>query len=217
MVDLRRTSVITAAVVGTSLLLGGLTSWAQGVLPDALAPFANSPSGWTLLTVLVVATARPSLGAGAALGVASFVSLVLGYTAASELRGLSYDPVLWGVVGVVAGPVVGAAAAAVVDRRPVVAAVGAGVLAGVLVADGIYGLTVVGGSTSPVYWTLCLVAGCALVGTTAVRLRSPAAAAGVVASAAAATGVLTVGYGVLNRCPEAVPRLMGQESGRSQA
>ncbi|WP_322919382.1 DUF6518 family protein [Nocardioides renjunii] len=199
MVDLCRTSVITAAVVGTSLLLGGLTSWAQGVLPDALAPFANSPSGWTLLTVLVVATARPSLGAGAALGVASFVSLVLGYTAASELRGLSYDPVFWGVVGVVAGPVVGAAAAAVVDRRPVVAAVGAGVLAGVLVADGIYGLTVVGGSTSPVYWTLCLVAGCALVGTTAVRLRSPAAAAGVVASAAAATGVLTVGYGVLNQ------------------
>ncbi|NPD06963.1 hypothetical protein HN031_19995 [Nocardioides sp. zg-1308] len=199
MIDLRRTSGITAAVVGTSLLLGGLTSWAQGVLPDALAPFANSPSGWTLLTVLVVATARPSLGAGAALGVASFVSLVLGYTAASELRGLSYDPMLWGVVGVVAGPFVGAAAAAVVHSRAVVAAVGAGVLAGVLVADGIYGLTVVGGSTSPVYWSLCLVAGCALVGTTAVRLRSPAAAAGVVASAAAATGVLTVGYGVLNQ------------------
>ncbi|XGX80580.1 hypothetical protein LQK93_03420 [Terrabacter sp. BE26] len=83
------------AVVGASLLLGGLTSWAQGVLPDALASFANSPSGWTVLTALVVAAARPTLAWGAALGAASFVSLVLGYTIASELRGLTYNPVLW--------------------------------------------------------------------------------------------------------------------------
>lgn len=49
------------AVVGGSLLLGGMTSWAQSVLPDALASFANSPSGWAALTVLLVAAVRPSL------------------------------------------------------------------------------------------------------------------------------------------------------------
>ena len=185
-------------VIGASLLLGGLTSWAQGVLPDALAPFANSPSGWTALTALLVAATRPSLALGAVLGVASFVALVLGYTLASELRGLPYDPVFWSVVGVVAGPFVGAAAAAVVGSRAVHAALGAGALAGVLIADGIYGLTVVSASTSPVYWTLCLVLGAAVVVVTATRLRTPAAAAGAVATAAAATGVLSLGYGVLN-------------------
>lgn len=191
-------AVVAVAVMGASLLLGGLTSWLQGVLPDALASFANSPSGWTALTALLVAWRRPSLPLGALLGVASFVALVLGYTAASELRGLAYDPVLWGAAGLVAGPFVGAAAAAVVGPRALHASLGAGALAGVLVADGIYGLTVVGSSTSPVYWTLCLVAGAAVVAGTALRLRTPAAAAVTVGCAAAAVGVLSLGYGVLN-------------------
>ena len=194
----RRLFSSTLAVVGASLLLGALTSWAQGVLPDALESFANSPSGWTALTALLVCAARPSLTLGAVLGVASFVCLVLGYTVASELRGLSYDPVLWSVVGIIAGPFVGAAAAAVVGSRAVHAALGAGALAGVLIADGIYGLTVVDSSTSPVYWTLCLVAGGTLVAVTAARLRTPAGVALAIASAAAATGVLSLGYGVLN-------------------
>lgn len=196
--NIDRTFLSTLAVVAASLLLGGLTSWAQGVLPDALESFANSPSGWTVPMALLVAAARPSLTWGAALGVASFVSLVLGYTIASEVRGLTYNPVFWSVVGVIAGPFLGAAAAAVVGRNTVHAALGAGALAGVLVADGIYGLTVVSDSTSPIYWSLCLVAGAVLVGVTAVRLGTLAAAARVVASAVAATGVLTLGYAMLN-------------------
>lgn len=187
-----------SAVVAASLLLGGLTSCAQAVLPDALASFANSPSGWTVLTALLVGAARPSLVGGAVLGVTSFVALVMGYTVASELRGLTYDPVLWSAVGTIAGPFVGAASAAIVGRHAVHAALGGGALAGVLIADGIYGLTVVSSSTSPVYWTLCLVFGAAVVGVVANRLHTPAAAAGVVASAVAATGVLSLGYGVLN-------------------
>lgn len=186
------------AVVAASLLLGGLTSWAQGFLPEALSSFANSPSGWTLLTALLVATARPALGWAAVLGVLSFVSLVLGYTIASELRGLTYSPVYWGAVGVVAGPFVGAAAAAVVGRHPIRAAVGAGALAGVLVADGIYGLTVVADSTSRVYWTICLVLGGVLVVTTSVRVRTIPAVVALTATTAAATGVMSAGYAVLN-------------------
>ena len=193
-----RTSVSALAVVGASLLLGALTSWAQGVLPDALASFANSSSGWTVLTALLVAAARPSLVGGAVLGVVSFVSLVLGYTIGSELRGLTYDPLLWGVVGLVAGPFVGAAAAAIRGRDVVRAAVGAGALAGVLVADGIYGLTVVADSTSPVYWTLCVALGVTLVGAAAIRLRTRRAVVATLVTAIAATAALTAGYAVLN-------------------
>ncbi|RYB90536.1 hypothetical protein EUA93_20565 [Nocardioides oleivorans] len=186
------------AVIAASLLLGGLTSWAQGFLPAEVSSFANSSSGWTILTALLVAAVRPSIGWGAVLGVVSFVALVLGFTVVHELRGYPYDPLFWSLVGVVAGPFVGAAAAAVVGRHRIRAAVGAGSLAGVLVADGIYGLTVVAASTSPVYWVLCLVLGVALVVATAVRLRTLPAVLAVLGTAAVATGVLSAGYAVLN-------------------
>lgn len=198
MTSVARTSRPAFVVVTASLVLGGLTSWAQGVLPDALASLANSVSGWTLLTALLVAAVRPSLAAGALLGVVSFVCLVLGYTIASQLRGLAYDPVLWSAVGVVAGPFVGAAAAAVVGHHALRAALGAGALAGVLIADATYGLTVVAASTSAVYWTLCLALGVALVVVTAIRVRTPYAVAALCGTAAVATGVITAGYAVLN-------------------
>ena len=93
-----------AVVLTASLLLGGLTSFAQGFLPDAAAPCTNSASGWTLLTALLVVWAagdpRARTRHAALLGVASFVLLVLGYTVAADLRGLHYDPTLFGVVGV---------------------------------------------------------------------------------------------------------------------
>ena len=193
-----RTSVSASAVVAGSLVLGAATSWAQGVLPDALESFANSPSGWTLLTVLMVVAVRPPVALGAVLGMLSFVSLVLGYTVASEVRGLSYDPLFWSVVGVVAGPFVGAAAAVLVGRHVIGTALGAGALAGALIADGIYGLTVVAGTTSPVYWVLCLVGGVALVGVVAVRLRTRVAVVTLLATAVVATAVLSAGFAVLN-------------------
>ena len=193
-----RTSVSASAVVAGSLVLGAATSWAQGVLPDALESFANSPSGWTLLTVLMVVAVRPPVALGAVLGMLSFVSLVLGYTVASEVRGLSYDPLFWSVVGVVAGPFVGAAAAALVGRHVIGTALGAGALAGALIADGIYGLTVVAGTTSPVYWVLCLVGGVALAGVVAVRLRTRVAVVTLLATAVVATAVLSAGFAVLN-------------------
>ncbi|GAA1918709.1 DUF6518 family protein [Nocardioides hwasunensis] len=186
-------------VVVASLLLGGATSYAQGFLPDALTSFANSPSGWTMLTALLVAAVRPSPPVGALLGLVSFVSLVMGYTIASELRGLAYDPLFWSVVGVIAGPFVGAAAAAVRGPDGVLAGLGAGALAGALVADGIYGLTEVAATTSPVYWTLCLVLGAVLVSVMAARLRAQHRAVLVVlVTTVVATGVVSVGYQVLN-------------------
>jgi hypothetical protein len=190
------------AVLVLSILLGGLTAWAQGHLPQTFAPFANSCSGWAVLAALLVAWARPSLWWGAALGVVSFVSLVYGYALAREVTGDHYHHAMfWSAVGVLAGPFVGAAAAAIVGRHVVRVALGAGALAGVLLADGCYGLTVISDSTSPVYGTLCLVAGAALVAFTVARLRTLAATTYVISSTVAALVVLSLGYATLNRVP----------------
>ena len=185
-------------VVVVSVVLGAVTSWAQGFLPDAWAPLANSPSGWAALTALVVMAPRPTLRWGAVLGAVSFVCLVLGYTVGSELRGLAYDPTLWGAIGLVTGPVIGAAAAGTASTRAVPVALGSGVLAGVLVADGIYGLTVVADTTSPVYWTTVLVVGIVAVLATPLRLRSLPPTAIMVVTFLATTAALTAGSAWLN-------------------
>ena len=65
-------------------------------------------------------------------------------------------------------------------------------------ADGIYGLTVVADTTSPVYWTLCLALGGVLVVTTGVRVRTIPAVSALIATTTVATGVLSAGYAVLN-------------------
>ena len=188
--------VLGVAVV--SLVLGAVTSWAQGFLPDAWAPLANSPSGWAAMTALVVMAFRPRLRWGAVFGAVSFLCLVLGYTLASELRGLAYDPTQWGAIGLVTGPFIGAAAAGAASARSIPVALGSGVLAGVLVADGIYGLTVVADTTSPVYWTTALVLGLLVVLATPLRLRAVAPIAVMVVAFIAATAALSWGSAWLN-------------------
>ncbi|HEX5917153.1 MAG TPA: DUF6518 family protein [Nocardioides sp.] len=189
-------SVLGVAVV--SLVLGAVTSWAQGFLPDAWAPLANSPSGWAALTAVVVMAFRPTLRWGAVLGAVSFFCLVLGYTFASELRGLAYDPTLWGAIGLVTGPVIGAAAAGAASTRSIPVALGSGVLAGVLVADGIYGLTVVAATTSPVYWTTVLVLGLVVVLATPLRLRAVSPTVVMLIASISATAALSWGSAWLN-------------------
>ena len=170
----RRWALRTATVLLTSLALGALTSYAQGFLPDSLRPLANSASGWTILTASTVAAARPGLRLGALWGAGSFVLLVLGYTAASQWRGLGYDPTPWIVVGLVAGPVVGASAAALRGTRPMPAAVGSGLLAAVLLLDAGVGLTVLSATTSPVCWSLATALAVLLLAVTAHRVLLPA-------------------------------------------
>lgn len=157
-------NALTATVVSLALalLLGAGTSYAQGFLPDAVSSFANSASGWTILTSLIVWAMRSRTGLSALLGAISFVGLVLGYTLASELRGLSYNPVLFGVVGVVVGPFVGVATSWL-RRREWKAAAGAGFLSGIAVGEAFYGMTAVSETTSPVYWILVGVLGLVLL------------------------------------------------------
>jgi hypothetical protein len=162
-----------ALVVGAgSLVLGGLTSFGQTVLPDPLRPFANSASGWTLLTALLVWLCRTGPGRSAVLGAEGFVLLVLGYQVVSGLRGFVTSEELFLVLGVLAGPVVGAASSWL-RRTDLHGAIGAAVLAGIGVGEGTYGLAVLIASTGWLYWTLIGIAGVALLVLVARRLDRP--------------------------------------------
>ncbi|SEB66142.1 hypothetical protein SAMN04489806_1434 [Paramicrobacterium humi] len=151
-------------MLAASLLLGGLTSCAQGLLPEWATSFANSSSGWTLLTAVLVFAARAAWGMSAVLGAGSFVLLTVGYAMVSTMRGFYYDPMFFSVIGVLVGPFVGVAACWLRDRG-LRAALGTAALAGIGIGDALYGLTVVASTTSPVYWgaigvlSLALIAG----------------------------------------------------------
>ena len=181
-----------------SLTLGGVTSFAQGWLPEGWQPLANSASGWTILTVLIVWSARRAPGWSAVLGAVSFVALVLGYTVVSNMRGAYFSPVFWSSVGVVVGPWVGAASAALHERGRW-AAVGTGLLAGVLLGDSCYGITMVLATTGWAYWTSVGVLGVALLVVMAVRRLRRARLVTIAFLVAAATAALmNLTYALLN-------------------
>lgn len=165
-------SLRISAVTAAALVLGGLTPLGQGALPPEFSSLANSASGWTIPTALLVwllARGYPEAAIGGALG---FIALTIGYTVASAWRGVDFDPLLWVIVGVAVGPFIGLAAHAL-RRSPLHAALGTGLLSGVLVGEAIYGLIVVGDTTSPVYWWITAVLGVALLAATAIRIRRP--------------------------------------------
>lgn len=167
--------LITALLVAaSSLVLGGLTSFGQTVLPDALHSFANSAGGWTILTFSLVWLSRVRPPVGAALGLVSFVLLVEGYRIVSGWRGYYYaEPFqdTFTIIGVLAGPIVGLSAVVVRSGPARWKPLAVAPVAAVLIGEGVYGLTVVAESTSPVYWSLQMVLGVALVVATAVAAR----------------------------------------------
>ena len=180
-----------------SLLLGGVTSYAQGWLPDWVSSFANSASGWTILTVLLVFWSRVPARWAVVLGAVSFVLLVVGYSIASQLRGLYYNPMMFGVIGVVAGPFVGGAAAWLRERE-FRGALGVALLAGIGLGEGAYGLTVVGDTTHPAYWIFVAVLGAGLLAAmVATRLRSLRWASASIGGAAAVAAAFYVSYSAL--------------------
>lgn len=187
------------AVSGASLVLGLLTYHAQGALPEAWHSFANSASGWTLLTVLLVFRSRVSARIAAALGALSFLLMVLGYTAAARIDGLSYSPLLFGVVALLVGPSIGVAAAWL-RTGGVRAAVGTALLAGIFIGEAAYGLTVVADSTSPVYWmAIGVVGGVLLVGMVSLRLRGWTAVTVAVLGAAVVAEAFVAAYTALGQ------------------
>ena len=159
-----RPLLAVAAVAVASYVLGGLTSPAQKYLPEQISSFANSSSGWTMLTFLLIWLSRLRPLWAAFGGALSFVVMVDGYRIVSEWRGYVYGAPFqdfFTFVGIVIGPVIGASAALVRYGSPTWKALAIVPLTSVLIGEGIYGLTVVGDTTSPVYWSLIIVAGIA--------------------------------------------------------
>lgn len=154
-----------------AVALGGATSLGQTFLPEEAASLANSVTGWTLPTVALVFVTARSFTEAAVTGAVSFVALTVGYAVVSTLRGFPFDPTTWAVIGLLAGPVIGAATFAL-RRSPTHAAVGGGLLAGVLIGEGVYGLTAVAATTSPVFWWAAITVGVTLlVAVATLRLR----------------------------------------------
>lgn len=181
--------VLLAAAVAVAL--GGATSLGQTFLPEVGASLANSVTGWTLPTVALVFVTARSFTEAAVTGAVSFVALTVGYAVVSTLRGFPFDPTAWAVIGVLAGPVIGAATFAL-RRSLMEAAVGGGLLAGVLIGEGVYGLTAIAATTSPVFWWAAITVGVALlVAVAALRLRDIRSTL-VLASVAALTAALFV-------------------------
>ncbi|MCU1406243.1 MAG: hypothetical protein JWQ43_2546 [Glaciihabitans sp.] len=166
--SIQRLTVLLLLVAAGGVLLGGATSFAQTFLPDALQPFANSASGWTLLTALMVAACRARTLPFAVYGAVSFVMLVLGYQVVSGLRGFPTSETLFLIAGILVGPFVGIAASWL-NRDGWRAMIGCGVLAGIAIGEGVYGLTLVADTTGYLYWTVICVVGVGMLFTTAVR------------------------------------------------
>lgn len=91
----------------------------------------------------------------------------------STARGNYYNPLLWSVVGVVAGPFVGWGVAWARQRAlPLRSALGFGFLAGLLLGDGISGYLRVRDTTGWFYWVAMGFGALAWVALVAVRQRS---------------------------------------------
>ncbi|WP_081591969.1 DUF6518 family protein [Aeromicrobium massiliense] len=143
-----------SVVLVTGFALGVLTSFGQELLPDEVRSFANSSGSWSLVAFLLALRA-PRLGVALVGGAFSLWALLAGYVVASELRGFpasSWLVTFWGAAGLVAGPLLGLAAWWSRYGTATQGGLGAGALAGVLVGEGVYGLTVIGDTTAPEYW-----------------------------------------------------------------
>ena len=180
-----------ATVTAGGLAIGILTSFGQGALPSGITSLANSAGAWSLAAFLLC-LGNPVPRRGLLLGLLALLSMLAGYMAATELRGFATGTSLWlfwGVAAIVVGPVLGVGAAWVRASDPRRIAAGAGAIAGILVGEGAYGLTVIADTTSPVYWTLQIIVGLGIVLAAVIRLRRTASiglCAGVTAAVAVA-------------------------------
>lgn len=138
----------------------------------------------------VIYAARLRMVPAIAAGVLGLVLMNEGYGVVSTWRGFQYTGGLssfWTYAALVVGPVIGVAGVWMRSQRDMFRTLAAAAPATVLVGEGIYGLTVISATTSPVYWTISIPAGAALIVWTVGR-RVRTASARVTAVLATAIG-----------------------------
>ena len=151
-------------------MVGVLTAYGRGG-SESVSSLANTSGSWVLVAFPAL---RPRTGHRD--GVRALASLLAGYVLGAGIRGFPSSTALmvfWGLAAVLAGPPLGLSAHWVRAGRPGLAALGAGVPAGVLIGEGVYGLRVIsdttfrrsGGPRCLEVLLLCVVA--------AIRLRHP--------------------------------------------
>ncbi|BDZ51901.1 hypothetical protein GCM10025867_41420 [Frondihabitans sucicola] len=164
--------VAAAVVILGSLLVGGLSSFGQQLLPSWVTSLSNSAGGWSMFAFLLVWLSRAKPVLGAILGLVAFEAMVEAYGFVSGLRGFFFSAPFssrWTVIGLAAGPVIGLAASLTRHGGRLWRVLGVACLSVVLMVEGGYGLIALLGSTSPVYWTIELVAGAAFLSAALVR------------------------------------------------
>ena len=172
--DSRWTRRIGAVALG-GLLIGILTSLGQGSLPFELSPLANSSGSWSLAAFALALTERVPKRA-ALLGAAALAAMLAGYSLATVSLGHAASTSLllfWGAASVVVGPIIGVGAAWF--RGPMVVRIGLGgaVIAGILIGEGVYGVTLIAATTPVGYWLAQIGVGLAfLLAVSLRRLRS---------------------------------------------
>ena len=165
---------ILLLAVGAGLAIGIATSVGQGSLPYGLAPLSNSSGSWCLFAFALALLERDPRRA-ALVGFASLAAMLAGYALATELRGYPVGTsmfVRWGAAAAIAGPALGVGAAWLRGPDPLRAAAGVAPIAGILLGEGLYGLTVVAATTSVGYWIGELVLGLVVVVLAAIRIRT---------------------------------------------
>ena len=141
--------------------IGTLTSFGQTYLPFELSPLANSAGSWSLaafLLSLIEAVPRRA----AVLGALALATMLAGYALATQLRGFPVGTgrlVFWGVASIMVGPALGAGAAWVRRTDGLRAAAGGALIAGILIGEAVYGLTVIGDTSPAAYWISQLAVG----------------------------------------------------------
>ena len=185
----------------TAAVTGGLTSFGQQYLPHELRSLANASGTWFALVMGALVVARPRPVLAIILGVVGLIVMNEAYGVVSRWRGFYYGGSLssmWNQIALLVGPVAGIAATWLWSPRPILVAVGASAPAAVLIGEGLFGLTIVSDTTSPVFWTIELAAGIGVVVVTAVtRLRSIPAIGVLVGASALGAALFYVVYSSL--------------------
>jgi hypothetical protein len=148
-----------AIVIG--LAAGAATEWSVPHLPFSLEPLGNTAAPWVLVAFAVALTAR-RMGESLTLAVVTLLALVLGFYVAEAYRGWPvsrHQVALWFAASVAIGPLVGLAAGWLRHAGRTAAAVGAGVLGGLLAGEAVYGLTELRFSSPAGYWRVQFVLG----------------------------------------------------------